>query len=254
MSFLAAIRFLTSIPVPWLQEHWQHKLSREQFARSLPYYPVVGLIVGLILAGLSWLLALFLPHALVSGLLLAALVGLSGGLHLDGFIDTVDGLAAGHSNAERSKKIMHQGGVGAIGVVAVIVLLLVKYIALNDVPEASLMAVLVLVPVVGRWAMVYAVFFFPYGNPQGMGKELKEGVGWWGFMAATIVTLAVVIALAQVAGLVILASVWLMIVAMAAFLKGKLGGLTGDTYGSINEMAEVLVLILVVLISFNGWF
>ncbi len=138
--------------------------------------------------------------------------------------------------------------------VAVIVLLLVKYIALNDVPEASLMAVLVLVPVVGRWAMVYAVFFYPYGNQQGMGKELKEGVGWWGFMAATIVTLAVVIALAQVAGLVMMATVWLMIVTAAAFLKGKLGGLTGDTYGSINEVAEVLVLILVVLISFNGWF
>jgi adenosylcobinamide-GDP ribazoletransferase len=254
LSFLAAIRFLTSIPVPWFQEHWQHRLSREQFARSLPYYPVVGLIIGLILAGLSWLLALFLPHFLVSGLLLAALVGLSGGLHLDGFIDTVDGLAAGHSDTERRKKIMHQGGAGAIGVVAVVVLLLVKFVALNDIPQASLIATLVLVPVVGRWAMVYAVFFYPYGNAQGMGKELKEGVGWWGFVAATIVTLAVVIALAQVAGLVILAVVWLMTVAAAAFLKGKMGGLTGDTYGGINEVAEVLVLIMVVLISFNGWF
>jgi adenosylcobinamide-GDP ribazoletransferase len=180
-------------------------------------------------------------------------VGLSGGLHLDGFIDTVDGLAAGHSDVERRKKIMHQGGVGAIGVVAVIILLLVKYVALNDIPEASLMAALVLVPVVGRWAMVYAVFFYPYGNSQGMGKDLKEGVGWWGFMAATVVTLGVAITLAQVAGLVIMAAVWLMVVAAAGFLKSKLGGLTGDTYGGINELAEVLVLILVVLISFNGW-
>jgi adenosylcobinamide-GDP ribazoletransferase len=101
--------------------------------------------------------------------------------------------------------------------------------------------------------MVYAVFFYPYGNSQGMGKELKEGVGWWGFIAATVVTLTVVVTLAQVTGLVILAAVWLMVVAAAGSLKGKLGGLTGDTYGGINEVAEVLVLILVVLISFNGW-
>jgi cobalamin synthase len=72
-------------------------------------------------------------------------------------------------------------------------------------------------------------------------------------MAATVVTLGVAITLAQVAGLVVMAAVWLMVVAAAGFLKSKLGGLTGDTYGGINELAEVLVVILVVLISFNGW-
>ncbi|MEE8205142.1 MAG: adenosylcobinamide-GDP ribazoletransferase, partial [Dehalococcoidales bacterium] len=70
MPFLAAIRFLTSIPLPWRQEDWRREVSREQFARSLPYYPVVGLLIGLMLAGIYWLCSLFLPQALTSGILL----------------------------------------------------------------------------------------------------------------------------------------------------------------------------------------
>ncbi len=253
MSLLAAIRFLTSIPIPWLQEDWWRQVSREQFARSLPYYPVVGLLIGLILAGIGWLLYLFLPQAVTSGLLVVAMVIITGGLHLDGFVDTFDGLAAGHKTPEMRQQVMHRAGAGAIGVVSVILLLLVKYLSLNSVPESWLMATLVLMPVVSRWAMVYAVFIYPYARRQGMGKELKRATGWYGFAAATAVTLAVALVLAQLAGLAILVAVWILVMALAAFFKGKFSGLTGDTYGAINELAEVFILIIVVLLAHNQW-
>lgn len=253
MSFLAALRFLTSIPFPWREEDWWQQVSREQFARSLPYYPVVGLLIGLVLAGLYWLLSSFLPPALTSGLLVVALVAITGGLHLDGFIDTVDGVAAGHKNAEVRKQVMHDASVGAIGVVAVILLLLVKYVSLNSVPSSWLMATLVMMPVISRWAMVYAVFIYPYARPKGMGGELKRATGWPGFIMATLTTLAVVLVLAQLAGLVVMLVAWLGVVAMAAFFKDKFSGLTGDTYGAINELTEVLILIFVALLAYNGW-
>lgn len=253
MPFLAAIRFLTSIPLPWRQEDWWQRVSREQFARSLPYYPVVGLLIGLMLAGIYWLFSLFLPQALVSGLLLAAMAAITGGLHLDGFVDTTDGIAAGHKDADIGKRVMHDSSVGAIGVIAVILLLLVKFASLNSVPQSWMMATLVLMPVLSRWAMVYAVFMYPYGRWRGMGGELRRATGWAGFMAATIVALAVALVLAKLAGLVVMLIVWLAVMGLAAFFKSKFNGLTGDNYGAINELVEVLVLIMVAVMAYNRW-
>ena len=253
MAFLAAIRFLTSIPLPWRREEWWRQTSQEQFARSLPYYPVVGLLIGLLLAGCYWLFSLFLPHTLLSALLLVVIVAITGGLHLDGFIDTIDGIAAGHADAARRKSVMKDASVGAIGVVAVIVLLLVKFASLNSLPHSWMMATLVLMPVLGRWAMVYAVFFYPYGRQQGMGGELRKATRWSGFIAATLITLAIALVLAQLAGLAIMIICWLLVLGAAAFFKSKFSGLTGDTYGAINELVEVLVLILVAVMAYNRW-
>jgi len=255
LKFLAALSFLTIIPLPWRRE-----VSPEQVGRSIGYFPVVGIIVGLILAGLYWLLGLILPSAIVNGLLLVCLVVLTGGLHLDGFVDTCDGIA-GHKTSEARRRVMHDARAGAFGVVGVFLLLLVKYISLNSVPESLMMATLVLMPVVSRWAMVYAVFAYPYARPSGLGKVLKQGISWQRFTIATVITLAVAIGLARWAGIayfylpgfVIMLGVWVIVMAMAVYLKRKFSGLTGDTYGAINEVAEVSVLILVCLLAYNQW-
>jgi len=248
VPLLAAIRFLTSIPLPWWRE-----ANREEFVRSLAYYPFVGLLIGLILAGLGWLLALFLPSAVVSVLLIVALAAISGALHLDGFIDTFDGLAAGHRSPEMRKEVMHDSRAGAMGIVAAVLLLLVKYVLLNSIPEPQFIAVLVLMPVLSRWAMVYAVFSYPYARPSGLGKELKEATGWPGFTAATVTALAVALVLTQLAALVMMLGIWLLVMVMAGYFGRRFDGLTGDTYGAINELAEVGVLIIVVLLAHNQW-
>jgi len=212
---------------------------------------VVGIIIGLILVGLNWLFGLFLPSPVVSVLLVVSLVAISGALHLDGFVDTCDGIA-GHKTPEERWKVMSDSRAGAFGIIGACCLLLVKYVTLNSVPEASLMATLVLMPMVSRWAMVYAVFAYPYAKPSGLGKVLKQEDRWYRFVMATLIALAVAIVLAQVMGLAIMLGIWIIVMAMAVYLKRKFAGLTGDTYGAINEVAEVCVLILVCLLAQLG--
>jgi adenosylcobinamide-GDP ribazoletransferase len=247
VSFLAALRFLTIIPLPWRRE-----VSPEAVGRSIVYFPVVGVIIGLILVGLNWLLGLALPPALVSVLLVVALAAISGALHLDGFIDTCDGMAGGKTVEERWR-VMQDSRAGSFGIIGVCLLLLVKYVSLNAVPDSWLIPTLVLMPVVSRWAMVYAIFAYPYAKPSGLGTVFKQGVSWQRFTIATAITLAVVVVLAQLTGFIIMLIIWVIVVAMVACLKGKFGGLTGDTYGAINEVAEVCLLILVCLLAHVGW-
>lgn len=253
MKFLAALSFLTIIPIPHRRE-----ISPEEAGRSIGYFPVVGIIIGLILAGLNWLLRLFLPSAVVNALLLVSAVVISGALHLDGFADTCDGIA-GHRTAEERLSVMRDSRVGAFAVIGVFLLLLVKYVSLNSIPQNSLMATLVLMPMVSRWAMVYAVFAYPYARREGLGTVFKQGANWQSLTIATIITLAVAIGLARwaniaffyLAGLAIMLAIWVITTAIAAYLRGKFGGLTGDSYGAINEIAEVCVLILVCLLVYN---
>ncbi len=256
MKFLAALRFLTIIPLPQWRE-----TSPEEVGRSIVYFPVVGVIIGLILAGLNWLLGLFLPSTMVNGLLIVSVVVISGALHLDGFVDTCDGIA-GHKTVEARWQVMHDSRAGAFGIVGAFLLLLVKYVSLSSVPETWLIATLVLMPVVSRWAMVYAVFAYPYARPEGLGRAFKQGASWQRFTLATIITVAAAIGLARLAnvtyfylaGLVIMIGIWVITITMASYFKRKFSGLTGDTYGAINEVAEVGVLILVSLLAYNRWF
>jgi adenosylcobinamide-GDP ribazoletransferase len=247
LGFLAALRFLTIIPITGRRE-----TSPEEVGRSIVYFPLVGIIFGLILVGLSWVLGFVLPAALVNVLLVVSLVVLSGGLHLDGLVDTCDGIG-GHKTVEERWRVMDDSRAGAFGIIGVCLLLLVKYVALNSVPDSWLMPTLLLMPVISRWAMVYAVFAYPYAKPSGLGKVFKQGASWPRFTVATVITLAAAVILAQLSGLVIMFGVWVIAMAMAFYLKGKFGGLTGDTYGAINEVAEVLVLILVCLLAHVGW-
>ena len=255
MRFLAALQFLTIIPLPF-----RRKASPEDVGRSTAFFPLVGLLIGLVLAGLNWLFGLFLPAQITNGLLIVALAVVTGALHLDGFADTCDGLA-GHKTVEERWRVMHDSRAGAFGIVGVSLLLLVKYVSLGSVPESLLPATLVLVPVLSRWAMVYAVFAHPYAREEGLGKVFKQGTGWPEFATATAITLAAAICLAWLAGMsyfylagpAIMLGVWIVVALVAACLKRKFSGLTGDTYGAVNEVAEVGVLILVSLMAYNNW-
>jgi adenosylcobinamide-GDP ribazoletransferase len=220
---------------------------------------VVGLIIGLLLAGLNWLLGWLLPAAVVNVLLIVFLAVISGALHLDGLADTCDGLASGKTPEERWQ-VMHDSRTGSFGIVGVCCLLLVKYVSLNSVPQSLVITSLVLMPVISRWAMAYAIFVYPYARPSGLGKVFKQGAGWQMFAIATVITLVVATGLARLAnvtyfylaGLAIILAIWVIVVIMATYLKRKFSGLTGDTYGAINEVAEVGVLLLVCLLAQVG--
>jgi adenosylcobinamide-GDP ribazoletransferase len=249
MSFIAALRFLTIIRLGWLRES-----TADELKRSAGYFPLVGLLIGLMLAGLNWLLGFVLPQAVVNVLLIVASVLITGALHLDGFLDTCDGLG-GHGTPEERWRIMDDSRAGGFGVIGIATLLLTKYVTLNSIPTHLLTATLVFMPVVSRWAMVYAIFAYPYAKPAGLGKILKEATGWPALTLATIITLAAALAWVWwVAGLAVLVATWLLVVLVAAYLRRKFAGLTGDSYGTINEMSEVWILILASMLAHNQFF
>ena len=255
MSFFTAFRFLTIIPFPFRSDD-----SPEGMGRSTVYFPVVGLFIGGVLVGLNALFGLFLPAAVVNVLLIIALAVISGAIHLDGFIDTCDGIA-GHKPVEERWEAMRDSRAGAFGIVGVALLILLKYILLNSVPGNLMIAALLIMPVISRWAMVYAIAAYPYARQEGLGKAFKQGANWRKLIAASVLTLLLAILSAWLggityyyfAGLVIMFAIWVIIILTAAYFKHKFTGLTGDTYGAINEIAEVGVLILISVFAFNGW-
>jgi adenosylcobinamide-GDP ribazoletransferase len=241
LSFLAALKFLTSIPLPGRRE-----MSPEQLGRATAYFPVVGLIIGLVLAALNWLLNFILPPAIVNALLIVILVLVTGALHLDGFVDTCDGIA-GNKTVEDRWRVMRDSRAGAFGIVGVVLLLLVKYVSLNSIPEVLMMATLLFMPVVSRWSMVFAIFAYPYAHQSGLGTAFKQNTRWPQFISATIITFVVALALFpffSITGLLLIFSIWVITTLFSIYLKHKFAGLTGDTYGAINEVAEVMALVL----------
>lgn len=245
MGLLAAFQFLTLLPI-------KRSFTAEQVGRSSVYFPIVGLVIGLVLAGLDWGLGIILPAAVVNVLLVTALAVLSGGLHLDGLADTLDGMA-GHRTPEERLAIMKDSRIGGFGAIGIALFLLVEYVTLNSIPGAVKMPVLILAPVLSRWAMVNSIFVYPYARPAGLGKAFKGAVTLRYFIIATLVSLALAAVLFRWAGLIIMAGTWLVVTLTALHFKSRLKGLTGDTYGAINEVSLVVALFITLLLAHNHW-
>jgi adenosylcobinamide-GDP ribazoletransferase len=243
LGFVAALQFLTIIPI-------RLNVGDKALRRSIAYFPLVGLLIGGILYGLDRLLALAFPTSLINIFLIVALAIITRALHLDGFIDTCDGLAGGDS-PEKRLAIMRDSRVGGFGVVGGCCLILLQYVALTVVPEEHRMAALLLMPTLARWTMVYALYAYPYARGQGLGRIFQEGSNLPWLAIATAIALAAATVSMRLDGLAVMAAVFFIAMLTASFLSRRLGGLTGDTYGAINEIAEVSILILIPLITWS---
>jgi len=246
VRFWIAWQFLTIIPSPHHRER-----GVEALGKSISYFPIVGLFLGLVLLGLDRLLGLFLASILVNILLVIALIVLTGALHLDGFIDTCDGLAIKSSTSERLN-IMSDSRVGGFGVVGGCCLIIAKFAALVALPQELRASALILMPVLSRWGIVYAISALPTAKKEGMGWAIKQGANWQGLAVATAFSLITALALLTWWGAIIMAALCLILLAFSRYLCSRFGGLTGDSYGAINELAEVVMLILIFIIGEAG--
>jgi adenosylcobinamide-GDP ribazoletransferase len=255
LRFLAAFRFLTVIPLPFGRE-----ATPEEIGGSLPYFPVVGLLIGLVLAGVYGLLSLLFPAPVALALVMVLAVLLNGALHLDGFIDTCDGLA-GNKPVEERWRVMRDSRVGAFGVIGAALLVLGRYVSLANLPNGLVVAALVLMPVLGRWAMVWGIVAYPYARPSGLGTLFKQNASRRAFATGSVIVLAVAVAVAAVrrlpyfylAAAAVVGGVFLVSALWTHFLSAKFAGLTGDSYGAINEIAEIGVLLVLNAMAFRGW-
>jgi len=232
-SFLAAFRFLTVLPVP---EPWAG--DPRHLARSVPYFPAVGLLIGALMAladcGLRWLLPL-LP---VSALVVIGMIAISGGLHLDGLADTADGMLSSRPK-ERILEIMKDSRTGAMGVAAVVCVVILKIAALSTVPVSYRFATVLMMPLAGRCAIVLMMSVLRGARSEGSLTSLFRRsplhvalaigavlmVGWFGsrWMGLTAG------ALSLVTGLI-----------LTGYVRRKIGGFTGDTLGAACELVEIV--------------
>lgn len=239
-AFLTALQFLTRIRVASQQD-----FSAEGFGRSVRYFPLVGAVIGAILAAFYYLAEGYLPsHVLAAGLVVLEIL-LTGGIHTDGLMDTADGVFSGRSQ-ERMLEIMKDSRVGANGVAVFGCVLLLKWSLIMDLPPGLAMGALFVMPTISRMAMVMGITLFPYARPEGMGKAFAEFAGKKAFLFAIGLTLILIAPMrwfALPAALAAVTFTWLF----AGYVTRILGGLTGDVYGAIAELNEILVLAVVLV-------
>jgi adenosylcobinamide-GDP ribazoletransferase len=213
----------------------------QEMGRAVGYFPLVGALLGTLLAGLDRALASIFPAGVSTVLVLAAWVVATGALHLDGFLDACDGLFGGYT-PEARLEIMRDERVGAFGLAGGVLLLLLKTTALAATPSRA--TSLLLAPTLARWGMALAVVAFPYARPKGLGRAMKDHASWGQVALATAIGLAVAWLAAGWLGLVALALAGATAWAVARFVLARLPGLTGDVYGAISETVEVVILLL----------
>lgn len=235
-----ALQFLTRLPVTLAGMP-----TPEQIGRSLLFYPLVGLLIGLLLLSAQQLLgdsAVLLQAAL----LLTLWVGISGGLHLDGLADSADAWVGGFGDKQRTLAIMKDPRSGPIAVVVLVLLLLLKFAALVALLESGSGLLLVLVPWLARCLLPLLFLTTSYVRAGGLGQALAEHLPrqqlpW--VLAANAVAMLLfgwpALFALLVAGMVF---IWLRVL----MLK-RLGGTTGDTAGALLELAECAVLVALAL-------
>jgi len=240
--FITGLQFLTRIHIA-KQTEW----SSESFGRSVKFFPLIGGIVGILLMILSQVMTQYLPSIhihlpphVTTTLLIAANIILTGGLTCDGFMDTMDGIFSGRSK-DRMLEIMKDSRVGANGVMAFVLLIILKWSLLMDLSSVVLPNALLIMPLLGRFAMLMGITAFPYARPDGMGKAFAQYAGRYTLYIGLFLTIVMLIPLGQQA-LLSLVAVSVGTILFARFVTHLLGGLTGDIYGAISELAEIMVL------------
>lgn len=237
-GFLIAFTFYTRIPLPIPKD-----ITSEEFTRSQVYYPWVGLIIGALLWLIAKTLYPYYPPLIIGALVLAAELLLTGGLHLDGFMDSMDGLLSARS-PDRILEIMKDSRVGAHASMAIIGLLLLKFTLLASLTPSQF-NILILMPMLSRWVFQIAVILFPYARKEGLGKGLHEASQSIFFLLSGCLVCLISYFLVGIGGPIAFIVTSLAIFIIASRISNFLGGLTGDLYGAFIEISEVICLLAV---------
>jgi adenosylcobinamide-GDP ribazoletransferase len=242
--FVLMLQFLTTIPLKF-----DLMADAEDYGKGLVFAPVVGLVIGSILAGGWYVLSLVLPLPVVAVLIITGYILMTGGLHLDGLGDTFDGLFSGRSR-ERMLEIMRDSRVGTNAVLAVVTVLLMDSVLLYSQQPRLIMAVLLLFPVAGRIGSLVSAGVSRYARSgEGLGKSFIDyckpvhiaagllpyflifylAAGWKGLLAALLPPVSAY-------------------VTVKCFSR-KIGGATGDILGAVCELNQTVFLLVVLLLS-----
>ena len=235
---LLAIRYLTIVPVS-RRAH----AGLEDLGGAAPWFPVVGAGLGLALAAVDAVAIRLFPPLVAALLTVTAWKVLTGGLHLDGLADCLDGLA-GHDPAQR-RAVMSDSRIGAFGAVGLVLSLMFQLAALGELPLGMRWRALVTAPVIARSTPALLGRLFRPARADGQGAMFCAGLGRAAVPVGISVAVVVAVGVLGALGVVALAVGIGVAVVTAAFLSRRIGGVTGDVLGAVVELTELAVLLAV---------
>lgn len=238
--FLDAWNFLTVVPSPFARKR---QVGRVELGRSLPAFPLVGLILGALSAGVYFGMTRVLPSPLAVLSVLVFITLMTRGLHLDGLADTLDGLQG--KNREEAFRIMNDSTIGAFGAVGLTFLLGFKTVSLISLSSSEAQSALLVTPLLGRTVFVTLMVFFPSARPgQGLADSFISNAGKKEWIYSLLIAVPVVFLIANWKGLGISALIIGFSFLAGYFFRRRLGGVTGDIVGGTGEVCEALALVL----------
>ncbi len=249
-ELVAAVRFLSILPLPGAPHRFESaspSASSQHLVLGSAYFPLVGLVLGLLLYLFIFLFNPLVPHLALSALLVVALVLLTGGLHLDGLMDSCDGLFGGRTR-ERRLEIMRDSRVGSFGVLGGACVLLLKFAFFASLEMPALFVALLCILPAARWSMVLALRTFPSARPAGLGITFRQSVSLQRLCIAGCSALLIATVIGHLAGVLVWITASLAALLVGWWVTRRIGGLTGDTYGAIAEITEVVALLLLVIL------
>lgn len=245
-SLLLALRFLTIIPVPG-----REATGRGALGRAAAWFPGVGLALGAALAGLDRALGMLFPPLLSALLAVAAWKVITGGIHLDGLADCLDGLGGG--DREHRLAIMRDSRIGTFGALGLSLCLLMDLVALAETPPGLRWRALLLAPAVGRLAPLLVAPRFAVATPlRGAGAAFVAGMARWAGPVQLVAVLGLAVWLLGTWGAAASLAALLVVLGWSALVARRLGGLTGDVLGSGVELAELTVLLAGASLAYRG--
>ncbi|MDI6606051.1 MAG: adenosylcobinamide-GDP ribazoletransferase [Candidatus Omnitrophota bacterium] len=235
---LIALQFLTALPIKIRSE-----IQPQEFGRSLLYFPAVGLFIGIILACVSSALV-FLPILLKGALILVTSIIITAAMHLDGFADTCDGFYAAKSR-EEALRIMRDSRIGVMGAVGIFCILLLKFTLIVSLPENILGRSLIMMAVFSRWSQSLACGMCGYARPAGKAKFFLEYARSSDVIIGGIASFLLFLFFCGIGAVILFIASFISVFLFITFARARIGGMTGDTIGATNEIAELAVLFLI---------
>ena len=234
-SIVAAFQFLTISPTLI-----KRIFTAQEMGRAVGWFPLVGVVLGLLLYGINHMAQLIFPVSVSAAITLFAWVMFTRAFHLDGFMDTCDGLFGGFT-AQRRLEIMKDSRMGAFGVAGGVLILLTQYAALSA--STNLFVALVLATTLGRWSSPLVIYWFPYAREDGLGIEMKRNVGSREVLLATSITGITAWLVYGWLGFLFMVAAAAIGFLVAVYAMRLLPGLTGDIYGTVTTLVEMFTLV-----------
>lgn len=238
---LIAFQFLTALPFKIRSE-----IKEEDYARSLVYFPIVGMTIGATLSAIL-LCCGFLPVPVLGVIVLIFSAFLTGALHLDGFADTCDGFY-GSKPKEEILEIMRDPRIGVMGVVGVTLLLLLKFSLIISLPRDVLWRSLIMICCFARWAQTVGCLV-PYARNEGKAGLFIKYARKKDIIIGGIFTIIVFSALFGLKGIIIFFISLIPALLFIRYVKVRIGGMTGDTIGAVSEITEISALFSILTVG-----